>query len=85
MVEKVAKDFFREELVDDPGITTSMVVLEGVLVRMEEAEELEAEVVTLVEAAEIMNMIPVGVGVDLSMPETISKRNVAIKLLVTVK
>ena len=35
MVEKVAKDFFREELVDDPGITTSMVVLEGVLVRME--------------------------------------------------
>ena len=67
------------------GGTASMAALEGVLVHMESAEELDAEVATLGGAVEIMNTIPVGVGVDLSTLETISRMNVGMEPLIMVK
>ena len=83
--EKVVRDFFREESVDDRLKTTSMVDLEEVLDRTELVEVLEAEVATLVEAVGIMKMIPVAVEEDLTTVEKISKMSVAIKQLVMVR
>ena len=80
--EKVVRDFFREESVDDRYITISMVDLEEVPGRTERVEVLEAEVATLVEAVGIMNTIPVAVEEDLTTLEKISTTSVAIKQLV---
>ena len=82
--EKVVRDFFMEESVDDRYITISMVDLEEVPVRTEMVEVLEAEVATLVEAVGIMNGIPVAAEEDLTMLKKISKTSVAIKRLVMV-
>ena len=83
--EKVVRDFFKEESVDDRYITISMVDLEEVPVRTDMVEVLEAEVATLVEAVGIIHGIPVAVEEDLTTLEKISKTSVAIKRLVMVR
>ena len=83
MAEKEAKDFFREEWVEEPGITMLQEDLEEEEVHMEIQPEgvLEVEEATLGEVAGIMNMIPVEEGEDLTMLERISKMNAVIKQL----
>ena len=65
MEEKEAKDFFKEEWVEEPGITMLLAGLEGAVALMEEEEVLEVEEATLGEVAGIMKMIPVEEGEDL--------------------
>ena len=79
--EKEAKDFFKEEWVEEPGITMLLAGLEGVVALMDEEEVLEVEEATLGEVAGIMNMTPVEEGEDLTMRERISKTNAVIKQL----
>ena len=62
-----------------PGISTSMVGL-AEEVELREGEEEEEEEDTLGEAVEIMLRIPVGVVVDPTMLETISRMNVVTRL-----
>ena len=81
MAEKEAKDFFREEWVEEPGITMLLVGLEGAVALMEGEEVLEVEEATLGEVAGIMRMTPVEEGEDLTMLERISKVNAVIKQL----
>ena len=81
MAEKEAKDFFREEWVEEPGITMLLVGLEGAVALMEMEEVLEVEEATLGEVAGIMRMTPVEEGEDLTMLERISKVNAVIKQL----
>ena len=81
MEEKEAKDFFKEEWVEEPGITMLLAGLEGEVALMEEEEVLEVEEATLGEVAGIMNMTPVEEGEDLPMLEKISKMNAVIKQL----
>ena len=81
MAEKEAKDFFREEWVEEPGITMLLAGLEGAVALMEMEEVLEVEEATLGEVAGIMNMTPVEEGEDLTMRERISKTNAVIKQL----
>ena len=79
--EKAAKDFFREEWVEEPCITMLMEGLEEEVVRTEVVVEEEAAEATLEEVAEIMKMTPVGEGEDLTMQEKTSRTNVAITQL----
>ena len=81
MEEKEAKDFFKEEWVEEPGITMLLAGLEGAVALMEGEEVLEVEEATLGEVAGIMNMTPVEEGEDLTMRERISKTNAVIKQL----
>ena len=81
MAEKEAKDFFREEWVEEPGITMLLVGLEGAVALMEMEEVLEVEEATLGEVAGIMRVTPVEEGEDLTMLERISGVNVVIKQL----
>ena len=81
MAEKEAKDFFREEWVEEPGITMLLGGLEGEVALMEWEEVLEVEEATLGEVAGIMKMTPVEEGEDLTMLERISKMNAVIKQL----
>ena len=81
MAEKEAKDFFREEWVEEPGITMLLVGLEGAVALMEMEEVLEVEEATLGEVAGIMRVTPVEEGEDLTMLERISRVNVVIKQL----
>ena len=81
MAEKEAKDFFREEWVEEPGITMLLVGLEGAVALMEMEEVLEVEEATLGEVAGIMRVTPVEEGEDLTMLERISRMNVVIKQL----
>ena len=81
MEEKEAKDFFKEEWVEEPGITMLLAGLEGAVALMDEEEVLEVEEATLGEVAGIMNMTPVEEGEDLTMRERISKTNAVIKQL----
>ena len=81
MAEKEAKDFFREEWVEEPGITMLLAVLEGAVALMEREEVLEVEEATLGEVAGIMRVTPVEEGEDLTMLERISRMNVVIKQL----
>ena len=81
MAEKEAKDFFREEWVEEPGITMLLVGLEGAVALMEMEEVLEVEEATLGEVAGIMRVNPVEEGEDLTMLERISRMNVVIKQL----
>ena len=87
MEERVVRDFCREEWVGDQRISTSMVGLaEEVELGdggVEEEEEEEED--TLGEAVEIMLRIPVGVVVDPSMLETISRMNVVTTRLAMVR
>ena len=81
MEEKEAKDFFKEEWVEEPGITMLLAGLEGAVALMDEEEVLEVEEATLGEVAGIMNMTPVEEGEDLTTRERISKTNAVIKQL----
>ena len=81
MEEKEAKDFFKEEWVEEPGITMLLVGLEGAVALMDEEEVLEVEEATLGEVAGIMRETPVEEGEDLTMLERISKMNAVIKQL----
>ena len=83
MAEKEAKDFFREEWVEEPGITMLQEDLEEEEVHMDIQAEgvLEVEEATLGEVAGIMNMTPVEEGEDLTTLERISRMNVVIKQL----
>ena len=80
MAGKEAKDFFREESVEEPGITMLQEDLEEVEVHLEVRAEgvLEVEEATLGEVAGIMNMTPVEEGEDLITPERISRMNAVI-------
>ena len=88
--EKVVRDFFREEWVEDPGLTTLTVGLAVVVVlwdgqmAFKEEEAVEVEGDTLVEAVEIINLTPVEEGEGLSTQEKISRTNVATTQLVMV-
>ena len=85
MAEKEAKDFFREEWVEEPGITMLLVGLEGAVALMEMEEVLEVEEATLGEVAGIMRETPVEEGEDLTILERISRMNVVIIQLDMVK
>ena len=85
LVEKGARDFFREGWVGDRYITMSTVGLEGGLVLMDRAGVLEEEGGTLGEAVEIIYGVPVEEGEDLITLEQISKINVVIKRLAMVR
>ena len=85
MAEKEVEDFFREEWAEEPRNTMLTEDLVVVLVLMEMEEVLAAVEGTLVEAVEIMNMIPVEEGEDLIMLGQISKMNAVIKQLAMVK
>ena len=78
MVARVVRDFCREGWVGDHGIPTSMVGLaEEVDLRdIWQEEEEEEEEDTLGEAVGKNMKIPVGVVVDPTMLETISRMNV---------
>ena len=75
MVEKEAKDFFREEWVEEPGITMLLAGLEGEVALMDMEEVLEVEEATLGEVAGIMNMTPVEEEEDPTTLERISRMN----------
>ena len=62
LAEKVAKDFFREEWVAEPTLTTLMEDLEGALGLMETEVVGEEVEVTLGEEVESPSTTPVGVG-----------------------
>ena len=81
MAEKEAKDFFREEWVEEPGITMLLVGLEGAVALMEMEEVVEVEEAPLGEVAGIIRVTPVEEGEDLTMLERISRVNVVIKQL----
>ena len=87
MAEKEAKDFFREEWVEEPGITMLQEDLEEEEVHMDIQAEgvLEVEEATLGEVVGIMRVIPVEEGEDLTTPERISRMNAVIKQLGMVK
>ena len=69
-VEKGAKDFFKEELVENLNRARVTVVLEGVVVRVRVEEVVEG---TQGEAVEIRNRVPVEEGEAPIMLEKISK------------
>ena len=75
MAEKEAKDFFREEWVEERGITMLLAGLEGAVALMDRGEVLEVEEATRGEAAGIICMTPVEEGEDLTTPERISRMN----------
>ena len=83
--EKAAKDFFREEWVEEPGLTMLLEGLEEEVVLTELVVVLEAAEATLEEAAETMNKTPVGEGEDLTIQEKNSRTNVAITQLAMVR
>ena len=85
MVEKEAKDFFREEWVEEPGKTMLSAGLEGAVAPMEMEEVLEVEEATLGEVVGIMRMTPVEEGEDPIILERISRMNAVIKQLDMVK
>ena len=89
MVERVVRDFCREGLVGDQRISTSMVGLAEEVdlghCGMQVTEEEEEEEDTLGEAVGKNMQIPVGVVVDPTMLETISRMNVVTTRLAMVR
>ena len=87
MVVRVVRDFCREGWVGDQRISTSMVGLaeevELGIRGMEEEEEEEED--TLGEAVDVIFPITVGVVVDPTMLETISRMNVVTTRLAMVR
>ena len=73
MAEKVARGFFKEEWVDEPGTTMLLEVLEEVVLPMEMEVVLEVVAVILGEVAETTSGIHVGEEVDLTTLEKISR------------
>ena len=85
MVARVVRDFCREGWVGDQRISTSMVGLAEEVDLTDGGEEEEEEEDTLGEAVDFIMAIPVGVVVDPSMLETISRMNVVTKTLAMVR
>ena len=75
LAEKEAKDFFREEWVEEPGIIMLLEGLEEVVVLMELVEVVEVAEATLGVVAGIMKMTPVGEEEAPTMLERISRMN----------
>ena len=84
-VERVVRDFCREGWVGDQNISTSMVGLAEEVELRDGGEEEEEEEDTLGEEVEIIVQIPVGVVVDPTMLETISRMNVVTTRLAMVR
>ena len=84
MVERVVRDFCREGSVGDQRITKSMVGL-AEEVELGDGGEEEEEEDTLGEAVGKDMQIPVGVVVDPTMLETISRMNVVTTTLAMVR
>ena len=84
-VERVVRDVCREGWVGDQRISTSMVGLAEEVDLTDGGEEEEEEEDTLGEAVDVIMAIPVGVVVDPSMLETISRMNVVTKTLAMVR
>ena len=86
MVARVVRDFCREGWVGDQSIPTAMVGLaEEVELGERKEEEEEEEEDTLAEAVGKDLMMPVGVVVDPTMLETISRMNVVTTRLAMVR
>ena len=85
MVARVVRDFCREGWVGDQRISTSMVGLAEEVDLTDGGEEEEEEEDTLGEAVDVIMAIPVGVVVDPSMLETISRMNVVTTRLAMVR
>ena len=85
MVARVVRDFCREGWVGDQRISTSMVGLAEEVDLTDGGEEEEEEEDTLGEAVDFIMAIPVGVVVDPSMLETISRMNVVTTTLAMVR
>ena len=85
LVQKVEKDFSREEWEVELSITMLLVDLVEVEVLMEEEEVQGEEEGTLEEAVGMMKMIPVEAVADLTMLVKINKTNVAINYLAMVR
>ena len=85
MVERVVRDFCREGWVGDQRITKSMVGLAEEVELGHGGEEEEEEEDTLGEAVGKDMQIPVGVVVDPTMLETISRMNVVTTTLAMVR
>ena len=85
--ERVVRDFFREGWVGDHSITMSIVDLADLAeeVGLRDLGEAEEEEDTLGEAVDVTIRIPVGVVVDPSMLETISRMNVVTTRLAMVR
>lgn len=83
--EREARDSFREEWVEEPGITMPTVDLEVVEALMEEEVVREEAEATLEEAVEIMSLTPAGEGEDRTMRVEINRMNAVIEQLVMVK
>ena len=79
--EKAAKDFFKEEWVEEPGITMFLEGLEEEVVLTDRVVVEEAAEATLEEVAEKIYLTPAGEGEDLTMQEKNSRTNVAITQL----
>ena len=85
MGEKEAKDFFREEWVEDLGITMLREGLVEAVVFMAKVEVVEAVEVTLGEVVGIISNMPVEEGEDPIILERISRMNAVIIQLDMVK
>ena len=83
--EKVVRDFFREEWVEEPRITILTGDLGEVLELMDREEVVEAGEGTLVEAVERMQATPVEEGEVPSMMEQTNKMNVVTTQLAMVR
>ena len=83
-VEKGVKDFFREEWVEELGLTMLMEESEEVVVLMEPEGVVEAAEGTLGEAVEMVPMIHVGEEEDLTTLAHIRIMNVVTKQLAMV-
>ena len=85
VVARVVRDFCREGWVGDQRISTSMVGLAEEVELGEGKEEEEEEEDTLGEAVDVIITMPVGVVVDPTMLETISRMNVVTTRLAMVR
>ena len=86
MAEKVVRDFFKEEWVEEPGITMLPGDLGEVVVRLETEEVVEAAEGTPVEAVElILDLTPVEEGEDPLMLEQTNRMNVVTTQLAMVR
>ena len=84
-VEKVVRDFFREEWVEEPGFTILTEGLVEELVLMDGMKVVVAGEGTLVEAVEITYLTPVEEGEVPSMMEQTNKMNVVTTQLAMVR
>ena len=80
-MEREVRDFFREELAEEPGVTMLMEDLVAVRVHLDGEEVQEEAGGTLAEAVEMMNLTHVGEGEDLITPEQLREIHAVIRQL----